>query len=611
MNERDLESISQFVATTKAADLFDYFQIARDADESTVEAAVRSKRSWAQGQQSNPKHRSKAIWLIKNVSLCKRALFAERSEYISSLSAAEQDEALKTLGLVMDGAVFNGKLTVEREDAILDRGVQLGLSDEVVEKFIEDYLDRNSVRRSDPTDFVDIYELLGTPKDSLPVDIDRAVARTLAKARGIGPSATSRRRSIRWAARLLRDPDRRRDYDRHWDIEAGGELGGSDGLGDALLLRPAEDPEPTEVMGGLSLKGSSPPPPPSQLGGKTLPVGGATGPVRSPRHGVRLAIEGDAQRTVRVGRAPVSIDIVVRNAGDGRMHGRVVSDRPWMSVSTERLNPDLREQTITVTVDPAGLTRNRAVALCTIIADRGGRKSVTITAEKGGLRPSMVAAGAGVLLLVGLGVSWPWLSPVLFPPPPPPPPSGTMSVLVDPPAGEIHVNGEFISSGGEARGITDLPLDQPVNVRVVLDGFQTWEKSIELTEGEVIEVRPEMVLTDSMDYDPEAEHHQGKLDERAVSTAIRGKASAIGACVMEHDVGEPRADRTIELLVHVMAEGHVGNVAYNGDNVPSPGAQHCIKRHLRALRVPIFEGHYDIARESFVVSMPSTEPPPQ
>jgi hypothetical protein len=375
-----------------------------------------------------------------------------------------------------------------------------------------------------------------------------------------------------------------------------------------LLLRPADDPEPTEVIGGLSLKGSDPPPPPSKLG-KTLAVGGAGGAIQTPRNGVRLIIDGEPQRTVRVGRVPVSIDIMIRNGGEGRMHGRVVSDRPWLVASPERLDPDLREQTIRVTVDPAGLTRNRAVALCTIIADRGGRKSVTITAERGRMRAPVVVAAAAAVLIGGFAVSWPWLSPILLPPPPPSPPSGTMSVFVDPQAGEVHVNGQFISSGGIARDVGGLPLDRPVNVRVVLDGFQTWEEAVQLTETEVVEVRPEMVLTDRMDYVPDAEDQQGSMDGAAVSAAVRGKAAEVRACVNEHDEGDPREDRAVELLIHVVAEGHVGNVAFNGDEVPSPAAQACIKREFRSLRVPFFDGHYDIARENFVVSLPTNEPP--
>ena len=199
----------------------------------------------------------------------------------------------------------------------------------------------------------------------------------------------------------------------------------------------------------------------------------------------------------------------------------------------------------------------------------------------------------------------------LSPEPPPPPPSGSLSVIVDPHAGEIHVDGELISSGGEAREVTGLSLERPAKVRIVLDGFQTWEQDILLKADELLEVRPQMILTDPMDYDPEAEHHQGDLDEREVSAAIRGTAKDVRACVDKHDVGEPRVDRTIKIVTHVMAEGHIGSVSYEGDHIPSPGARHCIKRHLRALRVPIFEGHYDIARESFVVSLPSGEPAPQ
>ena len=41
---------------------------------------------------------------------------------------------------MLDGAVYDHKLSLEREEAVLDRGVQLGLPDTVVEQYIEDYL---------------------------------------------------------------------------------------------------------------------------------------------------------------------------------------------------------------------------------------------------------------------------------------------------------------------------------------------------------------------------------------------------------------------------------------------------------------------------------------
>ncbi len=619
MNERDFVSIGKFVSNQEAADLFVYFEVSREADSATVEAAIRSRRAWAQGQQANPKYRQTALWLIKNVALCRRALDTERAEYLAHLNAEAQAEALEILGNVMDGAVFNRRLSVEREEAVLDRGVQLGLSDEAVEQFIEDYLDRHEARRESPAEFVDNYALLGVEKEASIEDIEAAVARCLAKSQGAGPSASRRRRDIRRAARIFRSAELRSDYDAEWEDHTAAvpglaapneretQLNPQHGEGIQLRTSADEDSDSTEIFqsGGLSLKNQAPPAP-KALGGRT--IGATTGSIRRPTGGPRFEILGDSQRTVKVGRSPKSIEIVIRSTGDARLHGRVMADRGWIKVSPDRLDPDRKEQTITVTIDPTGLTRNRAVALCTIIADRGTRKSVTITAERSGIKPRWIAFGALVAVGGATAAAWPAISEMLFPPPPPPPPSATLHVEVDPLAGEIHVDGRLISAGGEAQNITGLPINRSVPVRIILDGFQTWEKELQLEDGQDLTIRPKMILTDPMDFDPEADDIQGKMDGNAVSQAIRSRGAEIQACIEEHEPGEPRVERKLEILAHVLAAGHIGSVSFKGNQTPSAGAAHCIKRQLRSLRLPFFQGDYDIARETFIVSFPGTEP---
>ncbi|HCH66380.1 MAG TPA: hypothetical protein DFR83_26490, partial [Deltaproteobacteria bacterium] len=185
MKKRELDAIQKFVSNTGATDLFAYFEVARDADIETVEAAVRRKRAWAQGQQANPKYRQTAIWVIKNVGLCKRALGSERGAYVGEITKAAQSGALEVLGNVLDGAVYDHKLSAEREEAVLDRGVQLGLPDTVVERYIEDYLDRHDARRASPPEFVDLYEVLGVDPDASSAEIQQAVARGLDQAQGL------------------------------------------------------------------------------------------------------------------------------------------------------------------------------------------------------------------------------------------------------------------------------------------------------------------------------------------------------------------------------------------------------------------------------------------
>jgi hypothetical protein len=312
-----------------------------------------------------------------------------------------------------------------------------------------------------------------------------------------------------------------------------------------------------------------------------------------------------------VGRAPESLQLVVQAIGEAKLQGRIISDRTWLTVTPDRLDPEQSEQTITVTIDPAGLTRSRAVALVTVISDRGLRKSVTIVAERKGIKPQWVALGGAAVAAGGLVVAWSQVSAIVMPPPPPPPPQATVNIQVDPNAGEVYIDDQLITAGGSARGIRTLPVGKPVMVRVILDGFQTWEQEFTFGDGETVDIQPTLSLADPMDYDPDAEAIRGSMDNAAVSAAITGLSKEIQACISEHEPGDERNDRPLEIVSHVLAEGHIGSVAFNGKQVPTTGAAYCIRRQLRALRVPIFQGDFDVSHDKFIVSYPVPESSPK
>ena len=56
--------------------LYAYLDIDPSADRETITHALQVRRSWAQGQQANPKYRQEALWVIKNIGLLKEALIA-------------------------------------------------------------------------------------------------------------------------------------------------------------------------------------------------------------------------------------------------------------------------------------------------------------------------------------------------------------------------------------------------------------------------------------------------------------------------------------------------------------------------------------------------------
>ena len=79
MAAHERAEIAQLLATVGQPDLFRYYGLEPHATAAERDAAVKRRRLWAQGQQSNPKYRAEALFLIKNNALV-RQLFVEEGE---------------------------------------------------------------------------------------------------------------------------------------------------------------------------------------------------------------------------------------------------------------------------------------------------------------------------------------------------------------------------------------------------------------------------------------------------------------------------------------------------------------------------------------------------
>lgn len=88
MGPNDRAEIAQFLTMVGQPDLFRYYELPPEATTEERDAAVKRRRSWAQGQQSNPKYRAEALFVIKhNTQL--RALFVDGGDaYRGTLATA-------------------------------------------------------------------------------------------------------------------------------------------------------------------------------------------------------------------------------------------------------------------------------------------------------------------------------------------------------------------------------------------------------------------------------------------------------------------------------------------------------------------------------------------
>ena len=63
LSSDELSEIERFALFAGKGDLYEYLQLDRDAPEPQKLSALETKRTWAQGQQSNPKFRQEAMFL--------------------------------------------------------------------------------------------------------------------------------------------------------------------------------------------------------------------------------------------------------------------------------------------------------------------------------------------------------------------------------------------------------------------------------------------------------------------------------------------------------------------------------------------------------------------
>ena len=260
MDSKSLDEIHRFTASVEQPDLFVYLDLETDADKSAVLHAIQVRRSWAQGQQANPKFRHEALWVIKNIKLITSALTSERSSYQRDLARRDEQEKLETLSIFIHGTLADGELTARGEEAIQQQGEALGLPESTVIRRIGEILAEQDARTFDTEmavqevhlgldETTDLYNILDTPPDSDQAALEQAYRDRYRWARQLQNRDKSSQvyALLDEAWRVLKDPEKRAVYDQ-----------------ERAALTPGS-PTPEQQRMGLL-----PPPPPTQ--GLSLPM---------------------------------------------------------------------------------------------------------------------------------------------------------------------------------------------------------------------------------------------------------------------------------------------------------------------------------------------------
>lgn len=279
VEKRDLEQVDSFLAKVGKGSLFEYFKLGTTAPEDRLQRAVQKRREWAQGQQSNPKFRDEALWLIKNNNLVRRLLIDQRDAYVAFVASRVDEKALETLTIFIKGTLAAGVLTPDGESAIHTQGKALGLQPDGIQNCIDGLLKASGVKRAasplpsavipdgDPwaddftelAQFVDHYAILEVGADATLEEIEDAHRTRYRWARSLSDKRKSSEvyAQLDEAWRVLKDPDRRSAFDAIYRMRNPPE--GEELFGDLLsgTFDPVAPPSDTSDIG---------PPPPPDLG---------------------------------------------------------------------------------------------------------------------------------------------------------------------------------------------------------------------------------------------------------------------------------------------------------------------------------------------------------
>ena len=224
MDSRDLEQIDAFLSEVGQASLLEYYGVQTTMSPQDIATRIKSKRTWAQAQQANPKFRAEALWLIKNNKLVHRILGAELQAYSEAVSSKERDRKLEMLDLFVQGSLVHGKLSNTAEGAIRRQATELGLSEPEVSRYLEEKLEQVSHISPGDADILppasepeeaDYYEVLKVSPDATVEEIEQAYRARYRWARSLKDlqRANAIYSQLDEACQHLASPEKRKAYD--------------------------------------------------------------------------------------------------------------------------------------------------------------------------------------------------------------------------------------------------------------------------------------------------------------------------------------------------------------------------------------------------------------
>ena len=304
-----------------------------------------------------------------------------------------------------------------------------------------------------------------------------------------------------------------------------------------------------------------------------------------------LRVDGGRVIRVRTGTNPYPVRLTIRNEGEGSMPGTVTANVPWIQISPAELNPTRKMQVVEALVEPEGIAGNAAKGVVTIETEHGESRSVTIDAIKYIISPvTMFVLALTIVGVVGLMTGL-YLSGIIG--------SKTeevsrtvFAVNVDPPAGEVYIDDQLVGNQGTMSMTENFPIGTPFQLRVELDGFEPFVRNVEVSPGSQLRVEVDLELRDTVDFEPPEDMTETTVDGEALDLLLERRAPSIDACFTRNlRNGEP-FDAELTVSAVVTARGFIQGVRFSDANFTSPPVENCLRRQLRAFRLPLLPGDF-------------------
>lgn len=607
MEKRELEEIERFFAGLGHRTPLAYYGLPEDADAAAIEAALKKRRAWAQGQQANPKYRNEALFLIKSNTMMRRLLIEQHDEYVEHFG--EGNPRLTELNDFVRKHLSDTGWNPASEVAIRALGKRLEFEDSLVEARIQAIARDLNVKREGDADLgdlgvIDAYELLAAEHNASAAELEAAYRARYRWARSLKDHEKSGQvlAALDAAWRILQNPERRAAYDAHRqelgeateEVEKGaralGELLAGAGSSEesrssAVLLEAVRQrgmgttprPEPPALSmpmpAGSDAVPLSPPPLAAEIQGRT--IGLASGPQMVRDRAPRLKVPVKVPVLIQLPRSgSLNWSLRVVNEGQGRMPGKVVSDVPWLVPSRDWLDPLAREQDVVVEVLGGLMPGRIATGTVTVVTDHGQRVPVTIEARRATLVGPLLALLALLALGAGgwAGMQW-WRASQA------PPPVAVLRLTVDPPAEAVMVDGARVGAGASVE-VRPPGAGRPFRIRLERAGFRPHEEMITLGETSLSRaVRLELV--DKLEW-PGGEGEPASLSGSTLRPLVDA-APAIKKCL-------GGAGGNLHVRVRADGSGAALGMDIEGEGIDVAAARPCVGRVVRVLAIPAAEG---------------------